>query len=83
MTNNATLKCDKQCDAKNWAVMPDWFVGFTTGGGSIGQVESRGLSKWGGAGSDFPAPFLSLDRFEGGWHNNEGGAVPLTTTKGT
>jgi len=49
--------------------MLDWFVGFTTGGGRIGQVESRGLSKWGGAGSNFPVPFLSLDRFGGGCNN--------------
>jgi hypothetical protein len=39
-----------------WTVMPDWFVGFTTGGGSIGQVETRGLLKMGRGGIRFSRP---------------------------
>ncbi len=44
---------------------------FSTGGGSVGQVESRGLSKWGGAGF-FPPRFnlgkLLVDPSGSGWH---------------
>ena len=83
MTNDATLKRDKRCDAKSWAAMPDWFVGFTTGGGSIGQVESRGLLKMGRGGIRFSVPFLSLDRFGGGCNNCLAGLPRITTTKGT
>jgi len=61
VTNEATLlffgvSCRSGC----------WFSG---GGGIIGQVEQRGLSKWGGAGSIsrlvFYLTFL-VDRFGSG-----------------
>ena len=38
--------------------------------GAVSGKLSRGAcSKWGGAGSDFPVPFLSLDRFGRGGNN--------------
>jgi len=54
----------------SWAILPVWLL-VTTGGDSIGQVEQRGLSKWGGAGSIsrlvFYLTFL-VDRFGRRWH---------------
>jgi len=50
--------------------LPVWLL-VTTGGDSIGQVEQRGLSKWGGAGSISRLVFylnFIVDRFGGGWH---------------
>ena len=53
---NRDAKIMTNRDAKSWAIMPDWFVGFTTGGGSVGQVESRGLLKMGRGGIKFSRP---------------------------
>jgi hypothetical protein len=44
---------------------------FSTGGGSVGQVESRGLSKWGGAGIFSRLVFyldFVVDPSGSGWH---------------
>jgi hypothetical protein len=47
------LKTNEFCQSMpkkfSWAILPVWLL-VTTGGDSIGQVEQRGLSKWGGAG---------------------------------
>ena len=64
MTNDATLKV--------WAVMLEWFVGFTTSGGGIDSVESRGRIKSGRGGDFSPFRFnlgnLLVDRFVNRWH---------------
>jgi len=51
-----------------WAILPVWLL-VTTGGDSIGQVEQRGLSNWGGAGNFSRLVFylnFIVDRFGGG-----------------
>lgn len=65
------LKTDEFCQSMpkkfSWAILPVWLL-VTTGGDSIGQVEQRGLSNWGGAGNFSRLVFLSnfiVDRFGG------------------
>jgi len=61
MTNDATLKIGLSCQI-GLLVLP-------LAGAVSGKLSRGACSKWGGAGSDFPVPFLSLDRFGGGCNN--------------